>query len=144
LDHHVEGFIALTADVGGLDAVVAEGGIQRPVRCVTEDREVGVCGLLRVGGPDHEDLPILLKGDAGRRLMAAEVGYDDAVAAETRVERSVGVEPGHDDVHATEGVMSTHHHDLAVRLDGHGFGFLTSLEAGPMKCPLPVAAEGGV
>ena len=77
------------AEVGGLRAVVREGGIERPVRVVAGQREVPVIGagnMHDVGTSHDHDLAVGLERDGGGVVGAPEVSRCLAVAREGRVQ----------------------------------------------------------
>src|SRR5262249_20097509 len=91
----------------------------------------------------HHDLAVRLDGDAVEAGVAwlAEGGADRAAGAEGGVRAAVGVEPGHGEVAVGR---CASHHDLAVRLDGHGVAGVVGGTRGKVGGHLAVAVEAGV
>jgi hypothetical protein len=76
------------AEVGQRRTSISERRVKGAVGQVSDERPV--VAPIAVGRARNDDPRVVLKRDRSRELVAAEVGQDDSVAAEARVECSVG------------------------------------------------------
>ena len=130
------------ADVGGDDAVAAaEGGIERAVGGVADERKVVVAAVIAVACDD--DLPVRLDRDAPAPIVIrTNVGRDFAAGAEGRVERAIGVVTHQREVVVRTVGGSAPDHDLPVGLDCDADPPIVTRTNGGRD--LAASAEGGV
>ena len=91
---------------------------------VAGEREIDAGGAH--GASHGHNLAVELKGDAGGKVEAAEVGRLRAAAGEGRIERAIRIIAGHREVAAAV----PHNHDLAVRLERDAGGPVGTSELG--------------
>src|SRR4029077_64598 len=97
-------------------AVAGEARVQRAVRVVAGEREVGGARKAR-----RDDLAVALERPPSRFVVAGEVGRLLAVAGEARVQRSVAVVAGEGEGVTTQAVAAeaADHDELAARIERH-------------------------
>ena len=112
--------VDLAADGISHLAAGTETQVEAAVRVVARPCEIAIGRCQRTHGREarHDDLAVRLDGDAARVVCETrKVGGDPAAAAETRIERAVGIEAGECKVVLPAHTHETDDDDPAVSLD---------------------------
>ena len=120
LDYHAGGLVAVNSEIYGRDPVSIEGGVEAPIRVVAGDGEFFRCAIV---APSHgHNLAVRLKRDVANFIgQGADIGGDDAIGVESRVQGSIGAVTHHQEVAVCTRIAGAAHDDLAVGLhnDAH-------------------------
>ncbi len=141
LHRHITGYIMAAADSGGEQAIAAEGGVQTAIGIVARQGEIVVTASFSIPG-DHDPAIGLHRHGMGIIIVAAEIGGEQAIAAEGGVQAAIGVVAHQGEIVVTVSVSSPGGHNLAIGLQGNSkSSIIATAESGDDQA---VAAEGSV